>query len=118
VLQVIQHQQQILLAQVTQDLLLRVLATLERIIKGVCQSGQQKLDRTDWRQRYKIDPVGKGTDLPLCCLQRQAGLANAAGADQGQQSPVWVCQQLGQIFQFLFPTNKGSGRGWQVVQRR
>jgi len=58
--------------------------------------------------------------VPACIdrLNGQASLANAAGANQGQQLAVGVGDQPQYFSYILFPTNKRGWLRWQIMHIR
>ena len=117
-LQVVEHQQKLFLAQEIDQLLARIAAG-QRDSKrfGYGQRQSVALSRAGRRQGHKPDPV---EEPRLGCrghLQRQPGFARAAWTEEGQQPGVGGCQQAEQISLFALTADKARRRRGQIVAR-
>jgi hypothetical protein len=86
VLEVIQNQEQALVAQPGREQLLRRLAAALLETKRLRDRGGDDLRVVDRGQAHHEDAVYEGGDVPEGKIKRQARLADAAGADQRDQA--------------------------------
>jgi hypothetical protein len=68
-------------------------------------------------QRDKTDTISKTAGLAGGCFDGQARLADAAGAEQGQQSTVRVGEQRLDLRQVCAAPDEGRGLSREIVQR-
>jgi hypothetical protein len=84
VLEIIQHQEHGLLAQIVKQLLTRLLLFVKGKAERLGHRRHNVICRCKRGQRDKVDAVRPGVIQPRNSLCRQAGLAAAARANQGQ----------------------------------
>ena len=94
---------------------LRVLGATEGESEGLGDGGDEEVGRDDGGEGHEADAVEEGCRRFRCRLDGQPGLADAAGADDGQQPARRVCQPLGYGGQLLLSPDEGGRLGRQVV---
>jgi hypothetical protein len=116
-LEVVQYQEYLLIAQVIEQLQIKFLWPLERELQGIRNCGREVAGRADRSKRNKVDPLQKCPFMRYVrgCLQSEPGLSDAPGTNQRDQSAGRVSQQLGSLTQLLFSPNERSEVGRKVV---
>ena len=113
-LQIIQDQQQLFLAQIVKELLPGRHIAVEGDLGGLGNGRDHARSRLDRRQRNKDNPVSKefrtglSVNKSLRGLNGQAGLTDPPRPNQGQQAAVPVGQAADDIGQLFFSTNKNG----------
>ena len=87
-LEVVQHDEQLLVAQIGLEPFQQRLSGSFLEAKGGSNRGHDQRRISDWRKVNKEDAVGKGIEELGRDLERQAGLADAAGSRQRDQSHI------------------------------
>ena len=109
VLHVVQHQEQVLLAEEIEELLLGLFLAVELEPQGVDDGDGEQFRRIEVGEGDKGD-VGKEADLLGRNLERQTRLANASGSGEGHQPTIGIGQKVRQRCQVLFPADQGRAR--------
>jgi len=117
-LEVVQYQQHLFVAQVIQKLGALVLRPVEGRLERVDDGRDQQVGRGDRRQLDGVHTLLEGVDLLGSDLQRQARLADAARPDQRQQAAVRIGQQFGDAGALVLAAHERRGLGRQVVRAR
>src|SRR5262249_1130984 len=121
VFDVVEHEQQLLLTQVVDDLLAGrtyvLLAGVERKVQRSGERGHNLLRRPERRQRDEVHPSRRafGREQRLGQRDGEAGLAYAAGAGDGDQPGVWLVQPPCQVGQLARATDERRGVGRQIT---
>ena len=110
VLEIIQHQQHFLIAQIIQELRQGVLAPVKSETDGIGDSRRQKLGGSHARQGDKERSMPPQPGLLDACLDGQAGLADATWAGEGEQMAAWIIQRRLHLGQFNLAPDQRRGR--------
>ena len=113
-LKVVQHQQHGLFAEQVEQLRFRLCPALENQPQGVGDCRNEQICRLDGRELHQVHTVGKGAQDLIRYVQRQACLADPAGAGQRDQPARRLVQEqsleLGDLGQAV---DKGRARRGQ-----
>ena len=77
-------------------------------------AGTTRFGSRNGARRTRATPSGKSA-VRTCRGQGQAGLADAAGAEQGQQGDVRIAQQSSDLGQDAFPADQRCTGSWQRI---
>ena len=114
-LEVVEDQQGLLAAQVTDDHILRIHRSRKDQTQCIGDGGKNVLSGVDAGHRKKEYPVGKIILQLVGGLDRQAGLAHATRPGQGQQATGRVPQLADDHARFMLTSDQGSGRDGQIA---
>jgi len=117
-LNVIQHEQHLPVAQMLDQLIVRVSLALKRQPQAAGNGRNKKGRRRKRRQRHKADAIRKAAPVHRRRLDRQTRLADAPCADQREQPAQRVVQQPAQCCQFRLSPQQRRQIGRQVVRSR
>ena len=118
VLEVVQDQEHLLVAQEIQQPRLCWESVLRRCIERTQDGVGDELGVGDGGQGDEVHAVGKMLPLAGDGLERQPGLAHAAGSDHGEQPAGRVRQARGDVRELGLPAEEGRVRERQAGTRR
>lgn len=122
-LKIIQHKQQLFVAQGFLQALLDGAIRRFPHTQGLGNRRADQVGIADRRQRDKVDAIDKMVEQVRRHLQRQPRLADAAGAGQREQTNLFLQQQVLDGGQVMVAPNERRARqgevaGWLCWQRR
>jgi hypothetical protein len=112
-LEVVQHQQELLLAEVALELHYDLLVPRHLYPEGGCDPCSHELRRAERSEIDEPHAVGKFVKQLSRDLERQAGLADATRTGQGHQAHRGLAQLLPDCCDLLLAPDQGRGRKGQ-----
>jgi hypothetical protein len=109
-LEVVQHQEQVLIGQRTPERLDQGRVDLLLDPAGLGDRGEDEGGIADGRERDEDDAIGKAGGEVVGHGQRQPGLADPTGAGQGQDRHIRIEQQVADSRHFPVPADQGRAR--------
>jgi hypothetical protein len=92
VLDIIEYQQGLLIAQVIEKMAARVRQAVAFEFQCISDSWNEIFSRTEWGKRNKPDAIRKEDFVSACDFNSQAGFANPTRADEREQSAMGIVQ--------------------------